>query len=274
MPATGGPTMRGMPTREALQPKGVEAAPTARRPRQPRRVPLQTVADLCPYLVADGGWRSARPMPDHRCTAVAPAVAVSSGTQRALCLRETHISCDAFEAATAQRQSDLTLSGIDPGRITGSRIGRTARSAPVALDRPGRVAASTKLAAFSRSATGAGLAIAAILALSAVVLARLPTSDASSPPPSVAGAFAASPRTDEQSVLGATATPPPVTRRPSATPAASATPTAAPSVYVVQAGDTLSEIAARFDTTIGILVELNGIQDAANLQIGQEIRLP
>jgi LysM repeat protein len=45
-------------------------------------------------------------------------------------------------------------------------------------------------------------------------------------------------------------------------------------VYVVRAGDTLSEIAARFDTTIGVLVELNGIQDAANVQIGQELRLP
>ena len=266
--------MHGMPIREALQPNGVEAAPTAVRSRQPRRVPLETVADLCPYLIADGGWRSARPMPDHRCTAVAPAVAVSTGTQRALCLRDKHTSCEAFEAATAQRQSDLTLSGIDPGRITGSRIGRTARSAPVALDRPGRVAASTKLAAFSRSATGAGLAIAAVLALSAVVLARLPASDAATPPPSAAGAVAASPRTDEQSVLGATATPPPTTTRPSPTASPRATPTAAPSVYVVKAGDTLSEIAARFDTTIGVLVELNGIQDPANLQIGQELRLP
>ncbi len=274
MPVTRGPTMRGMPIRGALGPNGVEAAPTASRPRQPRRVPLETMADLCPYLVADGGWRSARPMPDHRCTAVAPAVAVSTGTQRALCLRDKHTSCDAFQAATAQRQSDLTLSGIDPGRVTGSRIGRTARSAPVALDRPGRVAASSKLAAFSRSATGAGLAIAAVLALSAVVLARLPTSDAASPPPSAAGALAANPRTEEQSVLAATAAPPSATRRPSPTAAPSVTATPEPSVYVVRAGDTLSEIAAQFDTTIGVLVELNGIQDAANLQIGQELRLP
>jgi LysM repeat protein len=265
--------MAGMPSRDALQPTAVEAAPAPPRQRHPRRVPVETVAALCPYLRADGGWRSARPMPDHRCTAVTPAAAVSSGTQRALCLRDKHTSCDAFQAATAQRQSDLTLSGIDPGRISGSRIGRAARSAPVALDRPGRVAASAKLAAFSRSATGAGLAIAAVLALSAVVLARLPAGDAASEPPA-AGAFVASPRTDAQSVLPATATPPPTTPRPSPSPTPSATPSAAPSVYVVQAGDTLSAIAARFDTTIAVLVELNGIEDAAHLQIGQELRLP
>jgi LysM repeat protein len=42
----------------------------------------------------------------------------------------------------------------------------------------------------------------------------------------------------------------------------------------VEAGDTLSAIAARFDTTVAVLVELNAIEDAANLQIGQELRLP
>ena len=265
--------MCGMPSTRALQPIEDEAGATATHRRRPGSVSLDAAAALCPYLLADGGWRAARPLPDHRCTAVAPAEAVSTGTQRALCLRETHASCDAFQAAAEKRQSDLALAGIPADRIARSRIGHTARSAPIALDRPRRVAASTKLAALSRSATGAGLAIAAVLALSAVVLARLPSSDAGSPAPA-AGALAASPRTEGQSVLGATATAPPATRRPTPTATAPPTPSPAPSVYVVQAGDTLSAIAARFDTTVAVLVELNGIQDAASLQIGQELQLP
>jgi LysM repeat protein len=42
----------------------------------------------------------------------------------------------------------------------------------------------------------------------------------------------------------------------------------------VQSGDTLSAIAARFETTTKALVDLNGISDPSRLKIGQVLRLP
>ena len=45
-------------------------------------------------------------------------------------------------------------------------------------------------------------------------------------------------------------------------------------VYVAQSGDTLSEIAQRFDTTTKRLVALNGIADPDRIRVGQEILLP
>lgn len=80
---------------------------------------------------------------------------------------------------------------------------------------------------------------------------------------------------------GASATPTP-TPSPiatvSATPAAGpplATPTpAAPETYVIEAGDTLSDIAERFDIDLDVLIAANGITDPTLLQIGQVLVLP
>ena len=45
------------------------------------------------------------------------------------------------------------------------------------------------------------------------------------------------------------------------------------SKYRVVKGDTLSEIAATFDTTVEKLVQLNGIENPNSIQIGQVLRL-
>lgn len=44
-------------------------------------------------------------------------------------------------------------------------------------------------------------------------------------------------------------------------------------IYVVRSGDTLSAIAARFKTTVAILVKLNNIANANLIKIGQRLRL-
>lgn len=44
-------------------------------------------------------------------------------------------------------------------------------------------------------------------------------------------------------------------------------------VYVVVLGDTLGKIAAKFDTTVEVLQELNGIQNANILQVGPAIKI-
>ena len=45
-------------------------------------------------------------------------------------------------------------------------------------------------------------------------------------------------------------------------------------VYVVQIGDTLDEIAREHDTTVQAIVELNGITDPGRINPGQEIKIP
>lgn len=65
------------------------------------------------------------------------------------------------------------------------------------------------------------------------------------------------------------------TPRP-ATPIATATPTVTPTpiIYVIQAGDTLLNIAIQFDRTTEEIQAANGIADPRFLQIGQEIIIP
>jgi LysM repeat protein len=71
---------------------------------------------------------------------------------------------------------------------------------------------------------------------------------------------------------------------PAATPSTGATAAVSPSpspspspageVYVVKSGDTLSDIAQRFDTTVEAIVEANDLDDPDTLAIGDELRIP
>ena len=64
------------------------------------------------------------------------------------------------------------------------------------------------------------------------------------------------------------------TPTPTSTPIV-ATPTAAPPVtYIVQPGDTLSEIAARFDVTLAALMEANDITDPTLIRPGRVLIIP
>jgi LysM repeat protein len=44
--------------------------------------------------------------------------------------------------------------------------------------------------------------------------------------------------------------------------------------YTVQAGDTLSGIAAQFDVSVALLQQVNGIADANHLEVGQTLVIP
>lgn len=53
-----------------------------------------------------------------------------------------------------------------------------------------------------------------------------------------------------------------------------ASASASPLTYTVRAGDTLTSIAARFDTTVAAIAEANGLRDLHTLRIGQVLRIP
>ncbi len=56
--------------------------------------------------------------------------------------------------------------------------------------------------------------------------------------------------------------------------AASLTPTILPETYTVQEGDSLYSIAAKFNIDLASLVEVNGLSDPNDIQVGQELTLP
>lgn len=58
------------------------------------------------------------------------------------------------------------------------------------------------------------------------------------------------------------------------TVATTAPPTTVPSTYVVQAGDTLTKIAARFGTTVAAIVALNQLENPDRLSEGQVLKIP
>jgi LysM repeat protein len=47
-----------------------------------------------------------------------------------------------------------------------------------------------------------------------------------------------------------------------------------PATYVVTADDTLYAIALRFDVQLADLIELNGLTDPNDIQVGQELKIP
>jgi murein DD-endopeptidase MepM/ murein hydrolase activator NlpD len=63
------------------------------------------------------------------------------------------------------------------------------------------------------------------------------------------------------------------TPAPTLTPTPADTPTPEPLVYVVESGDTLSDIASRFGTTVEAIMDLNGLTDTT-IYSGTELRIP
>jgi LysM repeat protein len=125
------------------------------------------------------------------------------------------------------------------------------------------------------------LVVLMVLAFAAVAVARLSSSDSSGAP-----AVSPSPSPSPSPSLAATPSP---TRRPSPTPSpspsavvspspsASAAPSAEPSfraTYKVKKGDTLSGIAATFNTTVAALRKANGLSNDATLRVGQVLKIP
>jgi LysM repeat protein len=231
---------------------------------------------ICPFLTLGDDPRSAVDGfdPDHRCGAVAPSLALDRATQLQLCLHEGHAECPRFKAAaavhTARRATPLPA---PDATFASTRLllepdatWRGVALAGTSLKRPSRVAltgASVVLlvgaAAAAASTHGFGL-----LPANSVLTVR--ATDRPSPTPTPLAS--ASPTTSPTPATTATPT---ATPR-AATPSPAAHPT--PRTYVVQSGDSLSSIAARFGVTVRALAAANNLDPNKVINIGQVLIIP
>ena len=262
----------------------VESLPTP-RPSAPPPVsdPRHDVPPaLCPYLATiDGTWRSASAVREHRCMAVAPPAQLAPEKQRRLCLVAEHVNCATYGAAIATRPGPA-------GRLAGhSRP--LGRMTPVLLDKRRFELRLPNLGA-ERASGQAILVGLLVIAFVAILVARpsgvtrppgalasdvSPTSVPSGLPTDAAGespvdsrTLSPSPHSTTEPAASAAPTVGQPTVRPSLQPATSG------ATYKVKSGDTLSAIAARFGTTVRVLVDLNGITDPSKLKVGQVLLLP
>jgi LysM repeat protein len=238
------------------------------RPPQDRPSPDRP-HDICPFLLAENTWRSASPAKEHRCLAVGSEVPLSLEKQKRLCLTAGHRTCPAYATALGLGKAEGARN--EPGALPRRPY---PRMAPVVLDH-GRIGIAVPAAARDRPAGQLALAALMVVAFAAIAVARVSgVGDARV----AAGAGSPSPQ------ASLVATVPSPTPSPVTTPAAS--PTSAPAVtpapspteparsYKVKRGDTLSGIAARFGTTVRVLIDLNGIKDPSRIAIGAVLELP
>jgi len=260
-------------------------------------------ASICPYLrAADGSWRSARASREHRCTALAPPTILALDKQRRLCLVTRHVSCPTYLAARDERVGshraaeatgaesagdgdpveDPRVSAHDDGPPAqfarpdprGVTRWRLTRPSPVVLDGSGGPSALAS-ALRARGIQGALVGLL-LVAFAAVAVSRFTApGGAAIATPSPSPTSAPTPAAPTPTPAPVTPSPSPTTvPTPAPTPSPTAAPTPTPATYVVQSGDTLSGIAARFGTTVAILQELNAIENPSQIRVGLVLILP
>lgn len=262
-----------------VTPSAPDAVPVSEAAPVPAPPAVAALAKVCPYLLADReGWRSAHPTRAHRCTAVAPPVALALAKQRSLCLGAGHTRCATYLAAAAVDGDPAAGVGREdslwPGARTTPVILETVRAAGLAHARVPRLGGQLLLGA---------LMVVALVALVGARLVAPPiegpgTTPLASQPGVVPGMTPSSTRSPASTSAATPMSTPAPTPSPDPTPVPTPSGTPRPSIatttYRVASGDTLSTIAARFNTTVGILVELNGITNPSLIRIGQVLQVP
>jgi hypothetical protein len=238
----------------------VAGHPRSDRPSSPRP------HDICPFLLADSGWRSATPAKEHHCLALGADVPLALEKQKRLCLTADHRACPAYTTA-------LGLDELAAGTPAPAVPRRPyPRMAPVVLDH-GRMMVTMPAAARDRPASQLALAGLLVVAFAAIALARLSGVGG--------GAAASAPSPSPQVSIVAVApspTPAPTPEPTSSAAPRSATPDPSPTpvlrTYKVKRGDTLIRIAARYGTTVKALIKLNDIDNPSRIPIGAVLEIP
>jgi LysM repeat protein len=222
------------------------------------------VETICPLLTLGGDPRavSAIADPAHRCAASGSLSTVDRDHQVRFCLGGGYEGCTRYQTHVEEvGPIGPTWGPAAPDATFGStRV--VLEAAPRAI-----------IPARSRRLGTAALVVILLIGIGAAVAwfglrglqGLVSPPDASASPTT---AVSPSPSPEPSETASPTASP---TATPEPTPAP--TPTPAPVTYIVQSGDTLNAIAARFGTTVQAIMDANGLT-SDEILIGQVLIIP
>jgi LysM repeat protein len=238
----------------------------------------------CPFLVSEaGGWRLDMPSRDHRCAAFSPAAPLAPEKQARLCLTDSHLTCATYLASVSARE--VRLGAPPPDRATRWGLARTT----TVIEDPGGIPSRLITTLLDRRRWPAIPALLLVTGLFVLAVSGfrgfLPATGAvATPSPTPAPIVVADTPTPRPTASPPTETPAapsptpqltlPATGSPEPTPAPTNTPKATFRTYVVKSGDTLTGIAARYNTSWQAIAALNHISDPGKLRVGQVLLIP
>jgi len=206
--------------------------------------------------------------PEHICLALDPPAALERPRQVQLCLTEAHVRCERLVAMQGRPGPARGTAGVPPDlAFTSTRLVMEPEAAWRNLGGSSRERNRRLLIL---GGLGAAAALGVGVASAGGMLGSGPGSTGSASP---------GPTSSVGASVGPSLAPTPTEGAVSAPPASSSAPTpgestvASPQTYVVQSGDTLSVIAARFGTTVDAIRAANGLTTDI-INIGQVLIIP
>lgn len=223
---------------------------------------------ICPLLTLGGDPRVVSGTPDaaHRCAAGGSLAGIDRDHQIRFCLGGGYEICERYRTHLAEVGPLGPAWGPAAPDATFNSTRLIVEPAPRALIpvRPRRLGVAA-LVVLGLLVGGAALAWIGLGGLDPILGPSDP-----SPSPSAPATPSASPEPSDTAAPQASPTVP-AGPTPTEAPPATAAPT--PVTYIVQAGDTLNAIAARYGTTAQAIMDANGLT-SENIQVGQILIIP